>query len=772
LKPANIFITPRNQVKILDFGLAKLEEGSGLPGEDGLGVTAIESDLTASVGPMHLTSPGSVMGTVAYMSPEQARGEALDARTDLFSLGAVLYEMATGRQAFEGSTTATVFDAILNRMPPPAARWNPDVPPKLEEILVKALEKDRELRCQTAAEVKGDLKRLRRDLEAAKASARASQLDTTGFTATLGSAGAGFPASASPGVTALPTLTGVERSRRRFLKGATLVLPAAAVGAGLGAWLEKQMARPREPAFHQVTFRRGTLYGSRFTPDGQTLVYSAAWQGNPIEIFSARPGSPESRSLGLKDVSLMAISSSGEMAILLRPNTLVFEIEGMLARVPLAGGAPREVRADVEWADWTPDGSSFAIAYSGRGKDRLEFPIGKALFETPGWISHVRFSPRGDAIAFIEHPSPDDGGSVVLVDLFGRNRTLSSGWVSAEGLAWGGTGDEILFTATRSGADREIHSVTLSGRERMIYRAPGMLTLQDISQNGNLLVTRENWRGGMMALGPGSNEEIDASWHDDSAARSISADGKTILFDETGEAGGVNGAVYIRSTDGSPAIHLGDGAGCDLSPDGLWALARIINASPPYLVLYPTGAGQPRRVITGKVIPQKGYFFPDGKRLLIVGSEPGRGTRLYIENLDGGNLRPIVAEGVLAGAHIPISPDGKFVVGSLDINGETGIYPVAGGPPSPIHGVERGDSVLGWVADGMSLWVGRDQHLPAKVYRLEIATGRRTLWKTLMPVDPTGITNGIVPLFTLDGRYYVYSFLRQLGELFLVSGIR
>ena len=391
---------------------------------------------------------------------------------------------------------------------------------------------------------------------------------------------------------------------------------------------------------------------------------------------------------------------------------------------------------------WTPQGTSFAVAYSERCKDHLEFPIGKELFETSGWISHVRFSPQGDAIAFIHHPSPDDGGSVVMSDLFGRSHTLSSGWTSAEGLAWSRSRKEIFFTAIRSGADREIHAVTRSGRERMVYRAPGMLTLQDISQHGSLLVTREGWRGGMMALGPGSNGEHDLSWHDDSAARSISVDGKTILFDETGEAGGVNGAIYIRPTDGSPAIHLGDGAGRDLSPNGQWALVLMFNDSPPYLVLYPTGAGESRRVNTGKVVPQNGHFFPDGKQLLIQGSEPGHGTRLYIQNLDGGDLRPIAAEGVLSAALVPISPDGKFVIGSLDINSETGIYPVAGGPPSAIPGIEPSDSVVGWVADGKSLWVAQERPLPAKVFSLDLATGRRMLWKTLMPpirpASPTG----------------------------------
>jgi len=334
-------------------------------------------------------------------------------------------------------------------------------------------------------------------------------------------------------------------------------------------------ARDRiQPSFHRLTFRDGTVWSARFAPDGQTVVYGAAWNGGPIQIYSTRPELPESVPLSLPPASVLAISQSGEMAISLaaRP-TGAFTTSGTLAWSSLAGGGPREVLEGVQAADWAPDGASLAVVRTVNGRTRLEFPIGRTLREMPsGYLSHPRVSPRGDLVAYLEHPiRGDDAGAVAIVDRTGKARVLSSGWVSVRGLAWSPDGGEVWFTAAAVGGARSLHAVSLSGHRRLITRVPGALTLHDISREGRVLLAHEYSREGIMGRSPGDEKERDLSWHDWSRPVDLTADGTTLLFDETGEGGGASYAVYVRKTDDSPAVRLGDGHALALSPDGKWA---------------------------------------------------------------------------------------------------------------------------------------------------------------------------------------------------------
>ena len=527
------------------------------------------------------------------------------------------------------------------------------------------------------------------------------------------------------------------------------------------------------PEFHRLSFGSSDVEEARFTPDGAAAVFSAV-SDHRHQLYVQRLDSGTSQLLA-NDAMLLSASPSGDLAIKrggessLLPKSHDFSAH-ILARMSLGGGAPRDLLTGVEAADWSPDGQ-LAVVRQVQEKARLEYPIGKVLYETSGWIASPRFSPHGDLIAFLDHPVyPDDRGSVAVVDLKGKKRTISSFWESERGLAWNPSGDEVWFAAIRSGVGRALYAASLSGQERRVWSVAGGLTLHDISRDGRVLLTQDNQRLGIRFITPGEKEPRDLSWRNWSAAAAITPDGKKILFGEEGENSGPSYQVGLRPTDGSAPVILGEGVAQSLSADGNWAVS-IMPAPNEQIVLLPTGAGSSRALDRGSI---EHYAFvrtkwlPDGKQIVFVGNEAGHEQRCYVQDVDGGKPRAFTPEGV---AYCSVAPDGEILAVTEDFRGLLYASSTSTNPDREIK-FNNGEVPVGWTRDGKFAYLVETAQKPMTMMRFELATGKRQFWKELPSPGLNTNIKGDDVVITPDGQSYAYTYHFCLSDLYLLRGLK
>jgi Tol biopolymer transport system component len=679
-------------------------------------------------------------------------GKALDARSDLFSLGVVLYEMLSGKRPFQKGTAAETMAAILKEEPPELSGTDKPVPPGLDRIVRHCLEKDTAARFQTARDLGFDLESL-------------SQATTAG-TATFRDV----------------------KGRRRALSAAAFILLAGALFA-VGAYVHSRSVNPVQPRIKRLTFQRGQITTARFLPDGQSVVYAAAWGDEPLELYSVRLDSPESRLIGFRDADLRAVARGSDVALGLDAGKRLYHTgtgPGTLAVAPFSGGAPRAVAENVIAADFSPDGRRMAAVVDA---DRLEYPLGTALRHVgPAfWIDRLRISPGGDRVAFVEHPRQTTEGTVTVTAPGGKTTKLTRHFTDMGGIAWSPGGDEVWFSGADEGFRSEIWAVNMSGRERRVFAGLGSVLLHDIGRDGRVLVSTLDKARRIFFGSADHFADRDLSWFDQSEIWGLSHDGRVLLFSEDGEGVGSSNTLFVRETDGSPPVKIGPhphGEGVNLSADGRFVV--VARLRPPAIDVIPVGAGATR------TIPLSGFeeaplrragLMADGKTVWFEGSRPREGLRIWITDVAGATPHPASPE-IVRGFRTPlITPDEKSFVARVrsdrgaatsgTIKGtQVALIPRTGGEPRIVPDLSGEDSIAGIAQDARSLFVYRyGSGFPVAIRRVDVETGRSELLREISPPDRVGVVSFNI-MVTPDGQHYAYNTVQRLGDLYVIDGLR
>ena len=534
-----------------------------------------------------------------------------------------------------------------------------------------------------------------------------------------------------------------------------------------GAALVLRQPRTSPVHFQQVTFGRGQVSNARFG-SSKEVVYVAQWEHAPRRLFIADLRSPVPRPLGFDESTLQAISPSGELALLRSDGTMNIA-GGTLSRAMMNGGPSTLVAHHVFGADWSRDGNRMALVRVVDGAQQLEFPPGRVLYRTPGWLGNIRVSPFDDRIAFVDHAvRHDDAGAIKIVDEEGKQEAVSAGWASVSGLAWKST-REVWFTATRDAAPRSLWSMNMAGNVRSVGQAPGNLTLRDIAPDGRVLVTVESRRLEMAARISQEENERDVSLTDWSRVQQLSGDGSLLLFDESGEGSGSHPVSYVRNTRTGEVVRLGEGYAQGFASND--ASALLISEDRKQLLMVPVSGGAVSALDDGGVKHQWVRFFPDGEYLLALAARPGEPLKLYVRPLRGTKSVPIT--GPLMVRNVAIAPDGKTVA-ALTPEGKLALFRVPSGEPTYLPS-DGPLAPIRWSSDGEWLFV---QHLrqqnssTAEVSKVRVATGDMRHWRTIAAADPIGVNSITGIVISDDERSYAYSYRRVLSVLYVASGWR
>ena len=725
LKPDNVFITRDDRVKVLDFGLAKQAPDP----------TSESATMTGGVP----TTPGTVLGTVGYMSPEQVRGQPLDHRSDIFSFGAVLYEMASSSRAFRGDSSVETMNAILKEEAPELSGSGVQVSPGLDRIIRRCLEKKPERRFQSASDL-------------------AFALDALSVTSGVSQAVSSAPQEA-------------KKPRLSWILAAIVALALLAAGVRL-----LNRPAPVPGRYSQVSFRPAYIRTARFAP-GRTVVYAASFNGEPMTLLSTRTDTFEAQPLNLA-ADLLSISHSSELALSLgRVFDQIWTPTGRLAKAPLGGGATRELLDDVIDADWNKDGSDLAIARRAGNVFRLEYPAGKVLYQTTGYISDVRFSPAGDQIAFLDHGIVgDDRGTVSLVDLEGHRRVLTKEYESEQGLAWSPNGKEIWFTASDAAELNSLRAVDLGGQTRVVAAAPVRLHLQDIADDGLVLLASDdvNYRVGVGDSKSGKLQEL--SPFEYTVLSNISSDGSMILVNSFDIAGDTNYRLYVQRADGSPPVMVGHGAGAGFSPDGKW-VAGVDPGHPENLSIIPTGVGEARIVHSPEGTHYLGVaLLPDDKHLFITTEGSDRTPQSAVQDIETGAVRPVGPKDRYAPSFVITlypgpSPDGKSCI-ETDGQGHYWVQSLENSSAHEFSGIAPGEKIINWHGGTDNVFVAHPDGINVQIYDLNLSTGKRQLWTIFSPQDKTALAGHSMVYITPDGAHFGYEAHRVHSTLFIAKGLR